>query len=153
MHKFPRNTLSSHTVHKKQEGFSLMEILIVIAIVGILVAVAMPSYQNYMRRARYTEVVQASKPYRLSVEECFQMQLALAQCKSGEHGIGALTHSGNAKGLVHNITVSPGGVITLTPYARYGIKADDLYILRPEIHAHQLHWVSSGKAVERGLAK
>lgn len=142
-----------HSIYKKQGGFSLMEILIVIAIVGILVAVAMPSYQNYMRRARYTEVLQASKPYRLSVEECFQMQLSLAGCKSGEHGISRLENSDNTKGLVHNITVSQGGIITLTPYARNGIKADDLYILRPEIHAHQLHWISSGKAVESGLAK
>ena len=42
---------------KKQSGFTLIELMIVVAIVAILAAVALPAYQNYTKRAKFTEVV------------------------------------------------------------------------------------------------
>ena len=55
---------------KIQKGFTLIELMIVIAIVGILAAVALPAYQNYTARAKFTEVVNSTAGVKGAVEEC-----------------------------------------------------------------------------------
>ena len=49
---------------KKQSGFTLIELMIVVAIVAILAAVALPAYQSYTQKARFTEVVSSLAPSR-----------------------------------------------------------------------------------------
>ena len=55
---------------KVQQGFTLIELMIVVAIIGILAAVAIPSYQNYTNKAKFSEVVNATAPFKAAVEEC-----------------------------------------------------------------------------------
>ncbi|WP_447831925.1 pilin [Aeromonas salmonicida] len=57
---------------KKQSGFTLIELMIVVAIVAILAAVALPAYQNYTKKAKMTEVAAASGTYKTAVEICVQ---------------------------------------------------------------------------------
>ena len=83
-----------------QAGFTLIELLIVVAIIGILAAIAVPSYQNYTRKAKFSEVVSAVAPYKLGVETCWQEQgtLAATSCDNTIGGIPAVTSG--AQGFV-----------------------------------------------------
>ena len=57
---------------KMQKGFTLIELMIVVAIIGILAAVAVPSYSNYTNKARFSEVVLATSGIKTTVETCAQ---------------------------------------------------------------------------------
>lgn len=133
------------------QGFTLIELMITIAIVGILAAIAIPSYQNYSRRAYYSEVVQATEPYRVSVGECVQNLGTLTGCNDGTNNIPAGITT--ATGAVTSLSVA-NGVITVTPVAAHGIVATDTYILTPTVAANGIvTWVSSGGGVTNGYAK
>lgn len=55
---------------KKQSGFTLIELMIVVAIVAILAAVALPAYQNYTKKAKYAELVTALSAVKVDTEVC-----------------------------------------------------------------------------------
>ena len=73
---------------KVQKGFTLIELMIVIAIVGILAAVALPAYQNYSTKAKFSEVVAAGQPIRAAIDICMQQNnFTIGSCDTeGEIG-------------------------------------------------------------------
>lgn len=137
---------------KQNLGFTLIELLIAIAIIGILAAVGIPSYQSYTRKAHYTEIVQASAPYKLGVEECYQVNGSLDVCQAGTNGVPQNIAAGSGVGLVDSIIISDGAVITITPKNQFGIKDTDTYILTPTVQSNQLVWAASGGGVTNGYA-
>jgi prepilin-type N-terminal cleavage/methylation domain-containing protein len=132
------------------QGFTLIELMITVAIVGILAAVAIPSYQNYTRRSYFSEVVQATAPYRVGVGECVQDTGGLTGCNAGSNHVPAAITS--AVGAVASLSVA-AGVITVTPVADHGIIATDTYILTPTNSSGTLTWAASGGGVTNGYAK
>ncbi|MFH2140102.1 MAG: prepilin-type N-terminal cleavage/methylation domain-containing protein [Pseudomonadota bacterium] len=70
-----------------QKGFTLIELMIVVAIIGILAAVAIPAYSDYTKKAKFTEVIQATQAVKTAVEICASDLGDVADCDAGSNGV------------------------------------------------------------------
>jgi len=134
----------------KKAGFTLMELMITVAIVGIIAAIAIPSYLDYTRKAYFSEVVRATGPYAVGVAECYHTLGTLTGCNAGTNGIAAAITTATAG--IATLAVA-NGVITVTPVAANGLVAGDTYVMSPSVSNNIITWATSGGGVTKGYAK
>lgn len=149
-----------------QHGFTLIELMIVIAIIGILAAIAVPNYNTYTQRAKFSEVKLAVSPIKAAINNCYQRNAGIAACNQiaasgtiptvGQVTNAMLLRAASAE-LVDSVTLQAGAnpVITATAITAPGFNGET-YILTgsvtgtPGTNARVSEWSASGTGCSLG---
>lgn len=132
---------------KVQKGFTLIELMIVVAIVGILAAVALPAYQNYTKKAKFSEVLAAATGVKSAIEICFQTNGPsstpdMSNCDT-EGEIDYTLTDAEVGAYVSDVAIATNtAIITATAVSANGL-AGETVTYTPTISGNGLTWASS----------
>ena len=130
-----------------QKGFTLIELMIVFAIVGILAAVALPAYQNYTKKAKFSEVLAAATGVKSAIEICFQTNGPsstpdMSNCDT-ETEIDYTLTDAEVGAYVSDVAITANtAVVTGTAVSTSGLSGETV-TYTPTISENGLTWASS----------
>ena len=154
-------------IKQTQKGFTLIELMIIVAIVGILAAIALPAYSDYTKKAKFTQVIAAVGAAKTAIEVEYSGGKALTDLDGTE----TCTTTGTPPvtacvvgGFLSNFVVGQNsgrvelleiadGVITAVGGGEFdtGAVTDVSYILTPSISNGSLNWATTGSCTTAGL--
>ena len=125
----------------KQKGFTLIELMIVVAIIGILAAIAIPAYQDYTVRSKVTEAVAGMSAAKVAISEYFQSQGSMPQSTSSA-GITTDIQSKYLNSVAYTHTSSRVGTLTAKITGNLGgsTGADETVILEGTGTTARVEW-------------
>jgi type IV pilus assembly protein PilA len=128
---------ATRLARKAQRGFTLIELMIVIAIVGVLAMVAVPQYRDYLIRAKVAEGLNLATPAKMAVSETISAKggTAFNQNATGY----SFTPSEKLK-TVKDIAIADGGLITITFGEIGGDGNNKTLVLEPSVNASAISW-------------
>lgn len=136
-----------------QKGFTLIELMIVVAIIGILAAIAIPAYQDYTIRSQVTEGLNLAAPAKASVAEVYANRGAFP-ADNAAAGIGSAAQISGKYVTSVDVGTAGSGVITITygKQANTKINAKTL-ILTPGVSTNgDVAWVCGDHAIPEGIS-
>ncbi len=127
-------------MHRSQQGFTLIELMIVVAIIGILAAVAIPAYQDYTVRSKVTEGLNLASGVKSRVEET---RIALGNFPATHASYGLANPASITGNNVASVSVGAGGIITVT-YSNDAALSGRTITLSPSVTGGSLRWTCTG---------